>query len=351
MPVSRIGLVVHRGRSAARAAADQVRAWASQRGVPCADLDVWGEGERLGEQDEAERAGSPDLVVTVGGDGTLLRGVRIAAPIGALVLGVDVGRVGFLTEVNAEELASALDAVHRGSAHVDDRMTLTMRASRPLEIPSGIRDLLRYGRGPALPPPQVRPGDADQVGWGVALDLLALNDVVFEKLARDRQASLAVYVNGRLLAFYSADSVIVASSTGSTAYSLSAGGPIASPHLDALIFTPVAPHMVFNRSLVLASRERVAVRVLQRSGQVVVSVDGQVRGVLDPGDWVSVYAGPRRAKLVRLAELDFLDRLRNRLGLTDSAAALADGSAPPVYAPAEPLPPDLAHPAPRDDQR
>jgi NAD+ kinase len=349
MAVSRIGLVVHSGRSEARGAAGRVRQWAAQHGVPCVEIDVWAEDQRLAERDEAQRAGHPDLVVTVGGDGTLLRGVRIAAPIGAPVLGVDVGRVGFLTEVNAADVAAALDAVHQGAALIDARMTLTLRASRPLEIPSGLEQLFRYGRGPALPPPHVRPGDAATVGWGVALDLLALNDVVFEKLARDRQASLAVYVNGRLLAFYSADSVIVASSTGSTAYSFSAGGPVASPHLDALIFTPVAPHMGFNRSLVLATTERVGVRVLERSGQVVVSVDGQLRGVLDPGDWVSVYAGPRRARLVRLAEPDFVSRLRNRLGLTDAAAALADGSAPPVYAPAEPLPPDLAHPGPQDD--
>jgi NAD+ kinase len=349
MPVSCIGLVVHGGRPAARAVAHEVQRWALRHAVPCTDLDVWDENERLCEWDEAARAGHPDLVVTVGGDGTLLRGARIAAPIGALVLGVNVGRVGFLTEVSADDLTAALDAVHRGETFVDARMTLTMRASRPLEIPSDLDDLLRYGRGRVLPPPEVRPGDADHVGWGVALDLLALNDVVFEKLARDRQASLAVYVTGRLLAFYSADAVIVASSTGSTAYSFSAGGPIASPHLDALIFTPVAPHMGFNRSLVLAVRERVGVRVLERSGQVVVSVDGQLRGVLDPGDWVSVYAGPRRVRLVRLAEADFVSRLRNRLGLTDAAAALADGSAPLVYAPAEPLPPDLARPGPLDD--
>ncbi|HEY5050480.1 MAG TPA: hypothetical protein VII50_06235, partial [Acidothermaceae bacterium] len=128
-----------------------------------------------------------------------------------------------------------------------------------------------------------------------------------------------------------------------------AGGPIVSPHMDALIFTPVAPHMAFDRSLVLDAKcERVAVRVLERSGQVAVSVDGQLRGVLDPGDWVSVYAGPKRAKLARLTELDFLGRVRERFALADAAAALADGTAPPIYDPGEPLPEDLAHPGPPD---
>jgi NAD+ kinase len=209
--------------------------------------------------------------------------------------------------------------------------------------------LLQYGRGPALPPPPVRPGAAADVGWGVPLDIIALNDVVFEKLSRDRQVSLAVYVSGRLFASYSADALIVATPTGSTAYSFAAGGPIVSPQLDALIFTPVAPHMTFDRSLVLAARDqRVAVRVLERSGQVAVAVDGQLRGVLDPGDWLSVFAAPERARLARLNDLDFLGRVRERFALADAAAAVADGSAPPVYDPGEPPPRDIAHPGPSD---
>jgi len=190
---------------------------------------------------------------------------------------------------------------------------------------------------------------ADDVGWGVPLDVVALNDVVFEKLARDRQASIAVYASGRLFASYSADALIVASSTGSTAYSFSAGGPIVSPGLDALVVTPVAQQMVFNRNLVLAARdERVGVRVRERSGQVAVSVDGQLRGVLDPGDWVSVYAGPKQARLVGLAKVDFFDRVRNKFRLADAPRSSADGSAPEVYDPSAPLPPDLAHPGPPD---
>lgn len=344
-----IGLVVHSGRPAAVAAAQTVREWAQQHGIRCTEIDVWASGDggvRYHASEEAARAGQPDLIVTVGGDGTLLRGVRVAAPIGALVLGVNVGRVGFLTEVSPEDLVTALDAVHAGRYRVDARLTLTMRASRPLEIPAGMEALLRYGRGPALPAPQIRPGTAEQVGWGVPLDVLALNDVVVEKLARERQASVAVYVNARLFASYSADALIVASSTGSTAYSFAAGGPILSPQLDALIFTPVAPHMVFDRSLVVAIEQRIGVRVLERSGQVAVSIDGALRGVLDPGDWISVYAGPRRAKLIRLKDTDFLDRVRDRFALADAAAALADGQSPAIYQPTDPLPPDMAHPGP-----
>ena len=347
MAIERIGLVVHTGKPVARDAADRVRRWAADRGVPCVDIDVWDEGSaRRPATEEAERAGHPDLVVTVGGDGTFLRGARVAAAAGALVLGVDVGRVGFLTEVEVDQVEQSLEAVAAGDVVLDERMTLTMRASRPLAIPPHLDALFRYGRGPALPPPQPRDGSAEEVGWGVPLDVLALNDVVFEKLARDRQASLAVYVDSRLFASYSADALVVSSATGSTAYSFAAGGPVVSPDLDALVFTPVAPHMVFDRSLVLSVRHRVGVRVLGHSGQVAVSVDGQLRGVLDPGDWVTVYGARQRSRLVRLAEPHFLDRVRSRFGLTDAPAALADGDAPPVYDPGTPLPPDLAHPGP-----
>lgn len=350
--ISRIGLVVHGGRPSAVAAAARVREWAVRCGSGCVDVDVWSDDQPAGRRSaegEAAAAGYPDLVVTVGGDGTLLRGIRVAAPLNIPVLGIDCGRVGFLTEVEAPEIFAALDSVNAGSARTEHRLMLTMRSSRPLEVPVGLGALFNSGRGPLLPAPQVREGAEESPAWGVPLDVLALNDVVFEKLARDRQASVAVYVSGRLFGYYSADALIVASSTGSTAYSFAAGGPIVSPHVPALVFTPVAPHMIFARSLVLdARRERVTVRVLDQSGQVAVSVDGQLRGVLNPGDSATVYAAQHWARLIRLHESDFLHRVRSRFGLADSAAALADGTAPDIYAPSEPLPEDLARPGPAE---
>jgi NAD+ kinase len=346
LTIRRIGIVVHQGKAEARAAAELVRGWAAEHDVPAVNVDVWHDGggiERRNARAEAAEAGYPDVVVTIGGDGTFLRGARIGATCNAAVLGVDVGRVGFLTEVGVDDLTRALGAVYDGSAVIEERLTLSMRASRPLEIPTGVEGLLRYGRGPKLPPPPVRAGTPDDVGWGVALDVMALNDVVFEKLARDRQASLGVYVAGRLFASYSADALVVSSPTGSTAYSFAAGGPVLSPRVDAIVFTPVAPHMIFDRSLVLAADEAVAVRVLQHSGQVAVSVDGQLRGVLDPGDWIGVYAGQQRARLVRLRPSDFFGRLRARFGLADAAAAAADGVAPLEYRPNAPLPAEMAH--------
>ncbi|MES4892404.1 NAD(+)/NADH kinase [Streptomyces sp. NPDC096012] len=355
MTVNRVGLVVHGGRAEAVTAARAVRDWCAGNAVGCTDIDVWQEGERHSAREEMDTAGDPDLIVTLGGDGTFLRGARLAAASDILVLGVDLGRVGFLTEVPVTAVREALDAVREERITVESRMLLTMRASCRLEVPAQMEALLQYGRGPLLPPPRVRT-DCDASGdWGVALNVFALNDVVLEKLARDRQVSVGVYLAGRLLASYSADALLVATPTGSTAYSFAAGGPIVSPRAEGLLFTPVAPHMVFNRSVVAAPDEPIALRVLERSGQAAVSVDGQLRGVLSPGDWIGVYAAPRRLKAVRLGPMDFYARLRERMNLTDAPAALADGSAAPLWPVTTPPPGDLEHlalpTAPEDPSR
>ncbi|MER6142386.1 NAD(+)/NADH kinase [Streptomyces sparsogenes] len=343
MPLTRLGLVVHQGRPAAVAAARAAREWCAEHGVACAELDVWRQGvPRRGGQEEAVAAGHPGAVMTFGGDGTFLRGARIAAKDGAAVLGVNVGRVGFLTEITTDQVEAALDVLHRDQAVIEERMVLTLRAARPLEMPADLDQALCYGRGPALPAPTTRPGAAGEPGWGVALDVTAVNDVVFEKLARNRQASVAVYLAGQLLACYSADAVMVATPTGSTAYSFAAGGPVLAPEADAIVFTPVAPHMAFDRSVIAGADEIVAVRVLPHSGRVAVSIDGQLRGVLEPGDWMAAYRAPYRLRLARLAPLQFYRRLRGRFDLADAPAAAIDQS-PPLYRPAAPPPDDLAH--------
>ncbi|MEU2130464.1 NAD(+)/NADH kinase [Streptomyces sp. NPDC018352] len=345
MSVARVGVVVHQGRPEAVVAAGIVRDWCAREGIPCTDIDVWRDDERRrGGREEADVAGNPDLIVTLGGDGTFLRGARIAAKSDGAVLGIDLGRVGFLTEVPAKDVVRALDAVHRGRAAVEERMTLTMRASRVLEVPKDIDALMAYGRRPMLPPPHVDlEAEAAAEDWGVALDVTALNDVVVEKLARDRQISLGVYIGGRLLASYSADAVIMATPTGSTAYSFAAGGPVVSPRMDAVLFTPVAAHMTFDRTVVAAADEPIAVRVLPHSGQGAVTIDGQLRGVLNAGDWIGVYASPHRLRVIRLGPHDFYGRLRTRLRLTDAPATAADGASAPLFRPDGPVPHDLAH--------
>ncbi|MFC0597914.1 NAD(+)/NADH kinase [Streptomyces palmae] len=344
MTVERIGLVVHKGRPEAVAAARSVRAWCVDHAVQCTEIDVWNAGEqRRSAREEMAAAGNPDLIVALGGDGTFLRGARLAAHNGSLLLGIDFGHVGFLTEVPAHDALQALDAVRESRITVEERMLLTMRASRPFSLPEELGPLLRYGRRPSLPPPQVQPGCEAGGGWGVALDLLGLNEVVVEKFARDGRVSAAVYFAGRLLACYAGDALLVATPTGSTAYSFAAGGPVVSPRTQALVFTPVAAHMVFKRSVLAAPDEPIAMRLLPHSGSAAVSVDGQIRGVLDPGDWIGVYAAPSRLRVVRLGPTDFYGRLRQRLRLTDAPATASDGEVPSAWPLTAPPPHDLEH--------
>ncbi|MGW3230541.1 NAD(+)/NADH kinase [Kitasatospora sp. NPDC001095] len=344
MAVHRLGLVVHKGRPEAVAASGLVRAWCDDHRVPCAEIDVWNAGvQRHSAGAEIAAAGNPDLIVTLGGDGTFLRGARLAAHNGSLLLGIDFGHVGFLTEVPARDVLQALDAVQESRTTVEERMLLTMRASRPLSPPEDEGPAQFYGRRPALPPPQVRPDCDAGGGWGVALDLLGLNEVVVEKFARDGRVAAAVYFAGRLLASYAGDALLVATPTGSTAYSFAAGGPVVSPRAEVLVFTPVAAHMVFERSVLTAPDEPIAMRLLPHSGSAAVSVDGQLRGVLDPGDWIGVYAAPTRLRAVRLGPTDFYGRLRRRLRLTDAPAAASDGEVPSAWPLTAPPPHDLDH--------
>jgi NAD+ kinase len=346
----RIGLVVHQGRAAAVETAEVVRRWAAAEGIAVIPVDVWSPDwmaePRRHAKEEAEATGHPDLVVTIGGDGTFLRGARVAAVDNVPVLGVNVGRVGFLTEVEPAEVEVALEAFFSGKALIEERLVLGMRASRRLEIPAGI-EVFCYGRGPLLPPPAPRIFDNVDGRSGVDLDVTAVNDIVFEKLARERQVSLGVYIDEELFASYSADALIVSSPTGSTAYNFAAGGPVLSPRMRAIVFTPVAPHMVFNRSIVLSADEVIAVRVLDSSGQVAVSVDGQLRGVVEPRDWVSVHAPEQRVRLVRLRPSNFFSRLRQRFALTDAPAALADGEGGDDFVGGNSSPARLDHSSPQ----
>lgn len=341
--VKRVGLVVHGGRTEAAAASEKVRAWCAERGVGCTDIDVWHD-RRRNAQEEVEAAGNPDLIVTLGGDGTFLRGARLAAANDALLLGIDLGRVGFLTEVPIADVISALDAVWEQQVTIDSRMLLTLRVSRRLELPEDVeRWASLYGRGSLLPAPKVRSDGEACDEWGIPLNVSAVNDIVLEKLARDRQVSVGVYLAGRLLASYSADALVVATPTGSTAYSFAAGGPIISPRAQAIVFTPVAPHMAFDRSVVVGPDEPVGLRLLERSGSAAVTIDGQLRGLLEPGDWIGVYAAQRKLRAVRLGPTNFYGRLRERMNLTDAPAAVADGFASPIWSVTTPPPADMSH--------
>ncbi|MCU1384368.1 MAG: kinase [Acidobacteria bacterium] len=224
-----------------------------------------------------------DLLLVLGGDGTLLSVADCAATadVDVPILGVNFGGLGFLTEATLPELYPSLDAALAGSVRVEQRMML--RAAT-----------LRGGK--ALP------------------DHLALNDVVITKAARARMTDLSVFVGDEFVTHVKADGLIVATPTGSTAYNLAAGGPIVQPVVDAIVLTPIAPHMLTNRPIVIPASSLVRVRPLMTErDEIYVTFDGQAGYQLEAGDEVQIRCAERRVRLLRFSPRSYFDVLRQKL--------------------------------------
>ena len=226
---------------------------------------------------------SVDAVVVLGGDGTLL---SMADAIGAAgvtvpILGINFGSLGFLTEVTLDEVFPALEAMLSGGARVEDRMMLRSTTRR------GGEELPAY---------------------------LALNDVVVTKAASARMIDLSVFVGDEFVTRVKADGLIVATPTGSTAYNLAAGGPIVEPRLDALILTPIAPHTLTNRPIVIPASSPVRVQpVMDERAELYVTFDGQAGFQLQPGDEIRICRAERMLRLIRPTNRSYFDVLRQKL--------------------------------------
>jgi NAD+ kinase len=287
--VRKVGVVVHPGRPPAKELGKQLTAWAEEHGIQLRTLisERGALGDEVPSVEPDQFPDGLDLVIALGGDGTLLRALGLVLRAQVPALGVNAGRLGFLAEVEPHGLPAALEAVVAGRYRVERRTTLAARV---------LVD-----------------------GQEIAEDL-AVNDVVLEKAARERLAAVAVRLgDGGPFARYAADGVMVASPTGSTAYNFSAGGPIVSPRLDALLLTPIAPHMVFNRALVLHPDEAVRLEVLP-DNPVIESVDGRAARELPPGAVVEVRRGRHDALLVRVERADFYRLVRSKFRLADPPA-------------------------------
>lgn len=255
-----VGFVVHPARPAALEAAASLSDWLHARGIRTSTFDE----TRAEREDGAERfAADLDLVVSVGGDGTFLRAAHVASRSDVPILGVKVGRVGFLTEVEPEGATRVIEGMIEGSAQVEDRLAVLAEVQ----------------------------GAGAESEW-------ALNEVIVEKSIRHRLIRLAVIVDEIYVTTFSADGVIVSTPTGSTAYSFSAGGPIVSPTVPCLIVTPVAAHMVFDRSLVLAPDQRVILEVVGEEPGL-LSADGRASRELPVGARVRIERAPTPARFVR----------------------------------------------------
>src|SRR5215468_228995 len=277
-----VGIVLHPQRDSAEAVA-AVLGWADRNGAT-----VYGIGNEIIRLNCAatpvtadELGERSDLLVSLGGDGTMLRAMRLADGRHAPVLGVNLGKLGFLAEVDVPDLPSALSAIDARDFTIEPRLAV----------------------------------DTVVAGQRVT----AFNDIAVVRVPGDATAAVAVLAAGQPFVSYAADAVIVATPTGSTAYSFSAGGPIVSPSVEALLVTPAAPHSAYNRGLVLSVRDTVSLEVLPGSGRLAVEVDGGVAGYVSPGDVLDITPRPAAARVVRLGMTTFYQRARRKLRIADSA--------------------------------
>jgi NAD+ kinase len=239
---------------------------------------------------DARLAEGASLVIAAGGDGTILRGLKLAHPHQVPVLGVNLGRLAFLAEVQYDDLAASLDAIDRDDYRLEERATM--------EVTGGVD----------------------------GLPLTAFNDAAMTRVAGHGPAAIAVEVEGEVFARYTADALVIATPTGSTGYSFSAGGPIVSPRHRGLLVTPVAPHAAFDRAVFLHPDETLRVHVLERSAPLLLEVDGQRAGDLKAGDCMQFCVGERPAHIMRLHPQGFYERARRKLQLVDSSEL-----APPAH--------------------
>jgi NAD+ kinase len=244
------------------------------------ELPEWLNGDVVPVPEEhiADRA---DLVIAVGGDGTLLYAARLVARHGVPLLGINRGRLGFLTDVMPQDMLASVDAALDGKLESEQRTLLraTLRAAN-----------------------------------GKSFESLALNDVVLQKTATGRMLDFEMQVNGRFVNSHAGDGIVIATATGSTAYALSCGGPIVEPHLDVLVLAPICPHTLSDRPVVVSARSVVEIRLIERfETQAQVVCDGVVIGELAPDDLLEIRAAQERITLLHPPGHDYYRLLRSKL--------------------------------------
>jgi len=286
MTVSRLGLIA-KPSPPALDALREAAAWLAERDVtPVVDreaAEAAGLGGRWTTAARGELSGLVDAIVVFGGDGTLLEAASVVAhsESDVPVLGVNLGRLGFLTEVARSDMTQAFDALLAGRATTETRVMLG--------------------------------GTVDRGGRPVA-SRLALNDIVVTRGALSRMIEVTVEVDGRSVCQVKADGLIVATPTGSTAYNLSAGGPIVHPAVDAVVLTPIAPHTLTNRPLVLPATAAILLRpIIEPRSDIVVTFDGQFGAPLEPDDVVAVGRADRPLRLLRTSARTHFDMLQEKL--------------------------------------
>ncbi len=280
-PIQRVGIVPRKSHPAALETSRELCAWLRTQGCTVVVEDV-GDGD-FGAPKVPGAAIREDaqLVIVLGGDGTLIHAASLLAGAAIPIVGVNMGSLGFMTEVPATEMYELLEPILRGDFVVDERMKLDVS--------------LRRGDDPPLVQGQV------------------LNDVVISKGALARIADLEATLDGTLVTLYKADGIIVATPTGSTAYSLSADGPIVFPSLDAVVIAPICPHTLAQRPIVVPPDRPINVVLKSDNGEVFLTLDGQSGMAMQQGDRVEIRRSADRVHLVRNPRLDYFSILRAKL--------------------------------------
>lgn len=288
-----VGLVLHHHRAEVAHIAARALEWCASHGcrgvLPPIDAALIGRLDL--SVDESSFGSDLALCLSVGGDGTILRAARLTVGFGAPLLGVNAGRLGYLTEIDPDQLETALDEWQAGALLREHRMLLEVSFEGATPVDDGSES----------PLPRT---------------VYALNEVVVERAQSGHTVSVKASIAGRHFTRYLADALVIATPTGSTAYSLSAGGPIVEPNFEALVLTPVAAHMVFDRSLVVAPTTEVRLTVEgYRDG--IVTIDGKKTATLSPGASVICRGSSRRATFLIRGDRDFHTILKEKFGLSD----------------------------------
>lgn len=270
--MAKIGFVVHPKRVEARRVFERAVVFLEALGHDAIEMD-------------GQEEGGLDLIVSLGGDGTMLRAVEMVVRYGAPIFGVNLGNLGYLAEVQPPDMEQALDRFFRNEFEVDARMLIECA-------------IVRKGAEPDESDPR----------------FLALNEIVVERESSGHVIRVDVHLDGAPFLRYDADGLIVSTATGSTAYSLSARGPVLSPRLEAIVVTPITPHMLFDRALVLDPKTVVGLRIASGPNGSLM-VDGQVAATLEPGDRAVCTRSIIHAKLIRFDHTDFHEVLKEKFGL------------------------------------
>jgi NAD+ kinase len=295
--VAAIGFVTHTQREGAAGLARETAEWLQREGHEAWFLDPDGARSSNGQ-----RPAHLDLAVSLGGDGTMLRTVDLVSPVGVPVLGVNLGHLGYLAAVEPDSLRDALARFLAGDYQVEPRMTLDV------SVTNGALTNEPFTDGPST-------DGWDDAGRAV-LHCSALNDLVLQRPVGRHTVRAEVQVNDEPFLTFAADSLIVATPTGSTAYNLSARGPIVSPRARVQILTPVAPHMLFDRSLVLDAEDRIAIAPIAGQPADLV-IDGWMTATLYPGQTLHCRHGDHDALLVNFGQRDFQSILKRKFNLAN----------------------------------